>query len=120
LLIDSERQLAFIACEDNATLLVPDLRTRKIAASFHRQRIRTFWHLDPGLGLLCRSESGTTTLFGFEAGKVKVGEAFSGPGVRRSWRSTPRRHDVYLPLMNLEGASALRIARPGPIGVTRR
>jgi len=113
LLIDSERQLAFIACEDNATLLVLDLRTRKVAASFRTGRDPDVLAFDPGLGLLyVASESGTTTLFGFEAGKVvRVGEAFSGPDAHVV-AVDPLTHDVYFPLMNLDGATALRIVRP--------
>ncbi len=115
LLIDSERQLAFVACEDNATLLVLDLRTRKIAASFGTGRDPDVLAFDPGLGLLyVASESGTTTLFGFEAGKVvRIGEAFSGPDAHVV-AVDPGTHDVYLPLMNLDGATALRIVRPSP------
>ena len=113
LLIDSERQLAFIACEDNATLLVLDLRTRKVAASFSTGRDPDVLAFDPGLGLLyVASESGTTTLFGFEAGEiVRVGEAFSGPDAHVV-AVDPLTHDVYFPLMNLDGATALRIVRP--------
>ena len=111
--IDSERRLAFIACENNATLLVLDLRTRKIAASFSTGRDPDVLALDPGLGLLyVASESGIVTLFGFEAGKVvKIGEAFAGPDAHVV-AVDPRSHDVYLPLMNLGGATALRIVRP--------
>jgi YVTN family beta-propeller protein len=113
LLIDSERQLAFVACEDNATLLVLDLRTRKIASSFRTGDDPDVLAFDPGLGLLyVASESGNTALFGFEAGKVvKVGEVFSGPHAHVV-AVDPRTHDVYFPLMNLDGATALRIVRP--------
>jgi len=113
LLIDSERQLAFVACEDNATLLVLDLRTRKIAGSFRTGDDPDVLAFDPGLGLLyVASESGNTALFGFEAGKVvKVGEVLSGPRAHVV-AVDPRTHEVYFPLMNLDGAAALRIVRP--------
>ncbi len=115
LLIDAERRLAFIACEDNAALLVLDLRTRKIAAAFSTGRDPDVLALDPGLGLVyVASESGLVTLAGFEAGKVvKLGEAFAGPDAHVV-AVDPRTHDVYLPLMNLGGAPALRIVRPSP------
>ena len=115
LLIDAERQLAFIACEDNAKLLVLDLRTRKTMASFSTGRDPDVLAFDPGLGLLyVASESGNTALFGFEAGKVvKAGETFSGPHAHVV-AVDPRTHDVYFPLMNLDGATALRIVRPRP------
>jgi len=114
LLIDAERQLAFIACEDNAKLLVLDLRTRKTMASFSTGRDPDVLAFDPGLGLLyVASESGNTALFGFEAGTVvKAGETFSGPHAHVV-AVDPRTHDVYFPLMNLDGATALRIVRPG-------
>jgi len=113
LLIESERQLAFIACEDNATLLVLDLRTRKIAVSFRTGNDPDVLAFDPGLGLLyVAGESGNTALFGFEGGKVvKVGEVFSGPHAHVV-AVDPLTHDVYFPLMNLDGATALRIVRP--------
>ncbi|HEX3124328.1 MAG TPA: YncE family protein [Rhodanobacteraceae bacterium] len=115
LLIDSERRLAFVACEDNASLLVLDLNTRKIAASFRTGRDPDVLALDPGLGLVyVASESGIVALFGFEAGKVvKVGEAFAGPDAHVV-AVDARTHDVYFPLMDLDGATALRIVRPGP------
>ena len=113
LLIDSERQLAFIACEDNAKLLVLDLSSRKLVASFGTGRDPDVLAFDPGLGILyVASESGITTLFGFQAGKVvKAGEVFSGPNAHVV-AVDPLNHDVYLPLMNLDGATALRIMRP--------
>jgi DNA-binding beta-propeller fold protein YncE len=113
LLVDSERRLAFIACEDNATLLVLDLRTRKIAVSFRTGNDPDVLAFDRGLGLLyVASESGNTAVFGFEAGKVvKVGEVFSGPHAHVV-AVDPLAHDVYFPLMNLDGATAVRILRP--------
>jgi DNA-binding beta-propeller fold protein YncE len=115
LLIDSGRRLAFVACEDNATLLVLDLRTKKVAASFRTGRDPDVLALDPGLGLLyVASESGIVALFGFEGGKVvRTGEALAGPDAHVV-AVDPRTHDVYFPLMNLDGATALRIVRPGP------
>jgi DNA-binding beta-propeller fold protein YncE len=115
LLIDSDRHLAFIACEDNAKLLVLDLRTRKVAASFGTGADPDVLAFDPGLGLLyVASESGNTALFGFEAGTVvKAGETFSGPDAH-AVAVDPGTHDVYFPLMNLDGATALRIVHPSP------
>ena len=113
LLIEPAGRLAFIACEDNATLLVLDLRTRTVTASFSTGRDPDVLALDAGLGLVyVASESGVMALFHLDAGKVsRVGEAFVGPDAHVV-AVDPLTHDVYLPLMKLGGAAVLRVMRP--------
>lgn len=111
--IEPAGRLAFIACEDSATLLVLDLHERKIAGSFKTGRDPDVLAFDAVQGLLyVASESGVMALFGVDAGKVfRIGEAFLGPNAHVV-AVDPTTHDVYLPLMNLDGATALRILHP--------
>jgi DNA-binding beta-propeller fold protein YncE len=67
LLIDSSRRLAFIACEDNAKLLVVDMQTFNVLASYSVGKEPDVLAFDPTLSLLyVASESGTVTVFEIE------------------------------------------------------
>jgi DNA-binding beta-propeller fold protein YncE len=113
LLIDSQRRLAFIACEDNAKLVVLSLATHAALQQDTVGEGPDVLAYDPGLHrLYVASESGVVSVFQVEADKVqKLGEAF----VARNAHVVavdPTTHEVFLPLRNVGGKAVLRILRP--------
>jgi YVTN family beta-propeller protein len=115
LLIEPLQRRAFIACEGNDKLLVLDLRTKTIAASFDNVNDPDVLGYDPGLNLLyVAGESGFVSLFKVEPGNVsKVGRGLLGPNAHVV-AVDPVTHYAYFPLMNLDGRTVLRIMRPTP------
>ena len=70
LLIEPEQRRAFIACENNAKLLVLDLQTRKVTASFDVGDDPDVMAYDPGLHYVyVAAESGVVSTFKVEAGR---------------------------------------------------
>src|ERR687884_289499 len=64
LLIDSERRLAFAACEDNSKLVVFDLETKKATATLSVGADPDVLAFDPSLrGLYVSAESGVISIF---------------------------------------------------------
>lgn len=115
LLIEPLQRRAFIACEGNDKLLVLDLRTETITASFDNMKDPDVLGYDPGLNLLyVAGESGFVSLFKVEPGNVsKVGQGLLGPDAHVV-AVDPVTHYAYFPLMNLGGRTVLRIVRPRP------
>ena len=113
LLIEPQQRRAFIACEGNDKLLVLDMRTNKVIASFDVGRDPDVLTFDPGLHYLyVAGESGIVSLFKIESGNAsKIGEVRVGPNAHVV-AADPVTHDVYFPLMNLDGRPVLRIMRP--------
>ncbi len=113
LLIDSEHQLAFIACEDNAKLAVFDLEARKMTAIHSVGADPDVLAFDKGLGrLYVSAESGIITIFDVRGQSLKkVGEGFLAPDAH-SVAVDSRTHRVYFPLQNVGGKPVLRIAVP--------
>lgn len=113
LLIDSDRRLAFIACEDNDKLLVFDMVTMTIVARFATGSGPDVLGYDLGLGLLyVASERGVVSLFKIKGRAVmKIGEGTLGPDahVVAVDAQTPR---AYFPLKNLRERPVLRITLP--------
>jgi YVTN family beta-propeller protein len=112
LLIEPGRR-AFIACEGNAKLLVLDLQTKKVTASFDVGEDPDVLALDSSLHhLYVAGEAGVVSIFNVEADTVsKIGEAFLGPNAHVV-AVDPVTHQAYFPLMNLNGRTVLRIVRP--------
>src|SRR5690242_9144194 len=113
LLIDSERRLAFAACEDNSKLVVFDLETRKATATLSVGADPDVLAFDPGLHrLYVSAESGIISVFDeAERSLQKVGEGLFAPNAH-SVAVDPSTHRVYFPLQNLNGKPVLRIAVP--------
>jgi DNA-binding beta-propeller fold protein YncE len=113
LLIEPEQRRAFIACEGNDKLLVLDLRTKKITASFDVGKDPDVLALDPVLHqLYVAGEAGVVSMFSVEGGNVtKIGEVFLGPNAHVVAVDSIT-HRAYFPLMNLGGRTVLRIMRP--------
>jgi DNA-binding beta-propeller fold protein YncE len=99
LLIDSAHQLAFVACDENATLLTLDLRTRRLIGTARVGDSPDVLAFDASLHrLYVSSESGVVAVFA-ETGRhlEKLGLAFLAPHAH-TVAVDPRSHLVYFPL----------------------
>lgn len=108
-----QQRLAFIACEDNHKLLVLDLTSRRVTASFEIGDDPDVLAYDAGKGwLYVASESGVVSLFSVTRTAVtKLGEGMLGPDAHVV-AVDPATHRAYFPLKNLQGHTALRIMQP--------
>jgi len=115
LLIDASQRRAFIACEGNDTLLVLDLETKKVIATFNVGARPDVLAFDPALNhLYVASESGVVSLFKLESGVTSLlGEGLLGPHAHVV-AVDPATHRAYFPLKNLDGHTALRVMSPKP------
>jgi len=113
LLIEPEQRRAFIACEGNDKLLVLDLQTKTITASFDVGSGPDVLAFDSGLHhLYVAGEAGLVSVFNVEGGNAKkIGEGLAGPHAHVVGVD-PVTHQTYFPLMNLDGRTVLRIMRP--------
>src|SRR5262245_14919684 len=113
LLIDSERRLAFAACEDNSKLVVFDLETKKATATLSVGADPDVLAFDSGLRrLYVSAESGVISVFDErDRGLQKIGEGLFAPNAH-SVAVDPSTHRVYFPLQNINGKPVLRIAVP--------
>jgi len=111
LLIDSERRLAFAACEDNSKLVVFDLESKSATATLSVGADPDVLAFDSGLRrLYVSAESGIISIFDeHDRGLQKIGEGFFAPNAH-SVAVDPATHWVYFPLQNLNGKPVLRIA----------
>ncbi len=109
------QRLAFIACEDNHKLLVLDLTSRRVTASFEVGDDPDVLAYDAGKGwLYVASESGVVSLFSAtQAGVTKLGEGMLGPHAHVV-AVDPSSHRAYFPLKDLQGHTALRVMQPRP------
>lgn len=113
LLIDSEHRLAFVACEENAKLVVFDLDSKSATAIHTVGSDPDVLSFDRGFArLYVSSESGVISVFD-ERGRnlEKVGEGLLAPNAH-SVAVDSRTHRVYFPLQNVGGKPVLRIALP--------
>ena len=113
MLVDPPARLAFIACEDNARLVVLDLRAGRVTATFpvgDRPDVLAF---DPGLRrLYVAAESGVVAVFERRGRTLDpLGKAFLADGAH-TVAVDPRTHEVFFPLPDIDGAPALRIMLP--------
>ena len=113
LLIEPLLRLAFIANEGNNKLLVMDLNSMKIVASFTVPKGPDVLAHDVALGIVyLASESGVLSAFKVsEHGVAKVGERFVGANAH-TVALEPRTHKVYLPLKETGTPQVLRVMRP--------
>jgi YVTN family beta-propeller protein len=113
LLIEPRQRLAFIACEGNDRLLVLDMRTMRVTASFDAGQDPDVLAFDPQLHLLyVAGEAGIVSMFKAEAGKVsKIGDGRIGRNAHIV-AVDGSTHRVYLPLRNVQGSPTLRIMQP--------
>ena len=113
LLIEPRLRLAFIGCEDNDRLLVFDLESRHVVASFPVGPEPDVLSYDPGPGLIyVASESGTLSMFKVAAGRVEtVAQGTLAPNAHVV-AIDPATHLVYFPIKSVDGHPVLRIMRP--------
>jgi YVTN family beta-propeller protein len=113
LLIEPQHHRAFIACEHNNKLLVLDLETRKLTATFEVGESPDVLAYDPGLGLLyVAAESGVVSFFRAGRGQIApAGAVLIGPNAHVVVVD-PASHRIFFPLRNLSGRTMLRIMTP--------
>jgi len=113
LYIDGSQQLAFIACEDNAKLLVLDLKTKQVTARFDTGDTPDVLAFDQGLHrLYAASESGVVSVFD-EQNRTLVPKA-SGKLAddAHTVAVDQATHRVYFPLQDVDGHPVLRVMEP--------
>jgi YVTN family beta-propeller protein len=110
LLIEATQRRAFIACENNHKLLVLDLETRKVTASYDVGEDPDVLAYDPGPGYVyVAAESGVVSVFRTQSHQVsRVGEMLLGPNAHVV-AVDPGTHKSYFPLKNVGGKTVLRI-----------
>jgi DNA-binding beta-propeller fold protein YncE len=111
--IDPARRLAFVACENNARLVVVDLTRHRATQTLSVGDGPDVLALDPSLGrLYVAAESGFVSVFD-ERGRTlaKRGQALLAP-TAHSVAVDPSTHLVYFPLESIGGHPVLRIMAP--------
>jgi DNA-binding beta-propeller fold protein YncE len=113
LLIDAPRRLAFIACEDNARLIVFSLARHARLQEDTVGREPDVLAYDPRKGwLYVAGESGVVSLFQVRADRVgKIGEAFLADSAHVV-AVDPATHQAFFPLRNVGGKAVLRVMAP--------
>jgi YVTN family beta-propeller protein len=112
-LLDSERRVAFVACEENAKLVVVDLESKKVTTTLSVGGDPDVLAFDYGLRrLYVSAESGVITILDErDRGLDKIAEGFFAANAH-SVAVDSRSHRVFFPLQNLNGRPVLRIAEP--------
>ncbi len=115
LLIDAAERRAYIACEDDHRLLVVDLKSRQVVFSADTGDGPDVLDYDPGLQrLYVAAESGVVAVFAMDGGAIRaISTERLAPSahVVAVDRTT---HDVFFPLQQVSGRTALWIMRPDP------
>jgi YVTN family beta-propeller protein len=113
LYVQLQAQRAFVACEDNARVVMVDLRNhRQIAAASVGDHPDVLAY-DPGLGrLYVAAESGVVTAFSATANRLqKIGQAHLAESAH-SVAVDPTTHLVFFPLERDPGKPGLRVMKP--------
>lgn len=110
--LDEHDRIAFIAGEENHSLAVFDLKTKKVLSEYQVGDDPDVLAYDPGLKLLyVAAESGTVTIFHLKGhtlhslGQIQMPHA-------HTVAVDPATHLVYFPLQSIDGHPLLRIMRP--------
>jgi DNA-binding beta-propeller fold protein YncE len=113
LYIDSDRRLAFVACDQNAVLLTLDLRTMTVTGRATVGPAPDVLAFDPGLRrLYVASESGVISAFAeTNHGLHKLGQDFLATAAH-TVAVDPTTHLVYFPLQGPNGKPHLLVMRP--------
>jgi YVTN family beta-propeller protein len=113
LLIDSPRRLAFIACEDNARLVVYSLGRHSQVSVTPIGKDPDVLAYDSGQHrLYLAAESGVTSVFQVDNGGArKLGQGFLADNAHIV-AVDPATHRIYFPLRSLGGRAVLRIMQP--------
>ena len=112
LLLDSEHRLAFVACEDNAKLVVFSLTKMQVQATYSvgsNPDVLAFdrdWHR-----LYVAAESGVLSIFGLQGETlVKLEDVFVAPKAH-TVAVNQQTHQIYLPLEQVGNRPVLRIMK---------
>jgi YVTN family beta-propeller protein len=114
LLIDSPSRRAFVACQGNDQLIVVDLRTGAAIAQFSVAKDPDVLAFDARLQTLyVAGESGQVSEFKVLDGQIsKTGESLLARNAHVV-AVHPMTHEIYFPLMDIDGKPVLRIMRGG-------
>jgi YVTN family beta-propeller protein len=117
LYIDAPARLAFVACEGNDKLLVLDLTSRKVLATFDVAKDPDVLAFDSALDwLYVAGESGQVSVFKVTGKAVSaLGTARLGPNAHVVAVDSVT-HDAFFPLKPAHGKPMLRITRPNRRG----
>ncbi|MBN8924902.1 MAG: YncE family protein [Rhodanobacter sp.] len=113
LYIDAASRLAFIACEDNDKLLVLDLASRRVIASFDVAKEPDVLAFDTSLGwLYVAGESGEVSIFKVAGHDVRLlGTKVLGPNAHVVAVDSTT-HRAYFPLKPWTGTPELLVTEP--------
>ena len=117
LAVDSKGKVAFVACEDNSTLVAFDLRFKKLLALYRVGGGPDVLAFDTGLRrLYVSAESGTLAIFdeGDEGSLRTVGFDFFAKGAH-TVSVDSQTHLVYFPLSDINGKPLIRIEAPNDL-----
>ncbi|AMM32928.1 hypothetical protein SA2016_2259 [Sinomonas atrocyanea] len=113
LYIDGAEQLAFIACEDNARLLVLDLKSRQVTARFDTGATPDVLAYDQGLHrLYVAAEDGTVSVFDEKDRSLAPVASAKLADHAHTVAVDQATHRVYFPLQDIGGHPVLRIMEP--------
>ena len=113
-LIDEMSRLAFVTCEGDAKLLVLDLRTMRVNATFAVPADPDVLAFDPGLHrLYVACELGALAMFNERGATLTSAGEYRAPHAH-TVAVDPATHRVYLPLQDIGGKPVLRILQPAP------
>ncbi len=109
LLVDDRNRRSFIACEDSATLLLLDMRTKRIRGSWAVGEDPDVLALDPITHrLFVAAETGVVSIFSTGANVKPVARGIVAPAAH-TVAVDPLTHLVYFPLENIDGRPVLRV-----------
>jgi DNA-binding beta-propeller fold protein YncE len=112
LLILRPADLAVVACEDDARLLVVDLKSFQVKQVLTTGEHPDVLSFDPGLErLYVATESHIVSVFQLGNGALSKLEDLEVAARAHTISVNPQNHEVYLPLQNVEGRPVLRVMR---------
>lgn len=113
LLIDAPARVAFVACDDNAKLLLVDMTDMHVLSVHDVGREPDVLAFDPGLRrLYVASESGVVAVFELDGKGLRLlGQKLLAQEAH-SVAVDPVTHLVYFPLQNIHGRGVLRVMAP--------
>jgi YVTN family beta-propeller protein len=115
-LVDAPRRLAFVTCEDSAALLVLDLTTMAVTATYPVGDGPDVLAFDPGRRrLYVASEAGVVSIFDERGTELAPIGEYRAPHAH-TVAVDPGTHRVYLPLEDVDGKPVLRILAPPETG----
>ena len=113
LLIDAPARLAFVACDDNAKLLLVDMADMHVLSVHDVGRDPDVLAFDPGLRrLYVASESGVVAIFELDGKDLRLLGRKLLAHEAHSVAVDPATHLVYFPLQNIHGRGVLRVMAP--------